>query len=414
MNTLATKTAAPSPETLFRKLISAAIACLLLAVSIGVLAYVTSRDHIANGDFIEYWAAGQLLVHGANPYDPNRISAMEVSAGRHREPALLYNPPLAVFLTLPLGVVRPRVGYVLWSLFILGAWLGSVHLLWIMNGRSRNALHFIGFFFTPALECFLLGQMVAFALLGITLFLYLYRKRPLFAGAALVLCLLKPHLFLPFWVVLLAWSVTRRAYRVVCGAGVSLAICCAVPLFFDPSIYSQYVAMAHISGVTHLFLPTLGALLRFTVDPNAFWIQFLPAFIGCLWGFRYFYRRYETWDWYAHGSLLILVSFLVAPYAWFADAIILLPSIFYAAYRARPGALAGLVLLLAANGTQLLLLLTPLQSAAHPWATGPWLVWYLWPTVGWLVWYLWTMRGNPSFMTVDAFRASHAGMVRPE
>ena len=234
MSTLVTTNAAPPRETWVRKLISAVIACLLLAVSIGVLAYATSEDHIANGDFIEYWAAGQLLVHGANPYDPNRTSALEVSAGRHSEPTLLFNPPLAMFLTLPLGVVRPRVGYVLWSLFILGAWLGSVHLLWIMNGRSRSALHLIGFFFTPALECFLLGQMVVFALLGITLFLYLYRTRPLFAGAALVLCLLKPHLFLPFWIALLAWAGMRRAYRVVCGAGASIAICCAVPLFLIP------------------------------------------------------------------------------------------------------------------------------------------------------------------------------------
>jgi len=388
MSTLAQPPVSPT-GTFFRKLLLAATACLLLAVSLGMLAFVTTNEKVANRDFIEYWAAGQQFVHGANPYDANRIFALERSAGKHAPaPIIMFNPPSAVFLTLPLGYVSPRVGYLLWSLLLFGAWLGSIHLLWIMNGRSRNARHFIGYFFAPAIASYSLGQMAMFVLLGITLFLYFHRTRPWLAGAALLLCALKPHLFLPFWVALLAWTVTRKVYRVALGAMAAVVISWIVPLFFDPSIYSQYAAMASTSGVSDLFMPTMSALLRLAVNPNAFWIQFVPAFAGCIWAFWYFHRHRESWDWGRHGLLLIVVSFLVAPYAWYFDAVILLPSLLYAVYRVRFSALSVLILLLVAAAVQMQLAVQP-NSA-----------WYLWPDIAWPAWYLWAMRPGRSSASV--------------
>ncbi len=393
MTTQAHPSPAPPEKAFDQKLMWGIVTCVLLAIGISLLATVTTTETLANRDFIEYWAAGQQLVHGSNPYDAHRIFTIERSAGKHAlQPIIMFNPPSALFLTLPLGAVSPKIGYLLWSLCVLGAWLGSIHMLWIMNGRPDNALHFIGYFFAPAVACFLLGQMAAFALLGLTLFFYFHRTRPWMAGAALLLCALKPHLFLPFGAALLAWSVTRKDYRVLSGAAIAFAISSAVPLFFDPSIYLQYAAMSHSSGVMvkAAFIPTLSELLRFAVDPNVFWIQFLPAAAGCLWALWYFHRHAAEWDWYRQGALLVLVSFLVAPYAWYFDAIILLPSLLYAAYRARPSTLAVLFLLLAADGAQLLLL-TSSQSA-----------WYLWPSAAWLAWYLWAMRAGRSPIALPA------------
>ena len=384
MSTLVSPKASPPTKTLFQKLMQGTIACLLLAVSICLLAFVSTDDMVANRDFISYWAAGQQLVLGANPYAAQNIFAIERSVGWHGSMLIMRNPPLGLFLTLPLGTVRPRVGYLLWSLCVLGAWLGSIHLLWIMNGRYKNGLHLIGYVFAPAVACFVLGQTAMFVLLGLALFLYFHRSSPILAGAALVLCALKPHLFLPFGAVLLLWAVTRRAYRVLSSAAIALAICCVVPLFFDPSIYLQYLAMAHTSSVRAEFMPTLSELLRIAVNPNIFWLQFLPAFAGCLWAIWYFRRHRTIWDWRTHGPLLMLVSVVVAPYAWYFDGTVLLPSILYAAYRARPSALAVLFGLLAVAGVQLLL------------NTKPHSAWYLLSSPAWLAWYLWSMRRSPS------------------
>lgn len=391
MSTLTSCNSAASTGTLSQKLLRAIAACILLAIGAGILAAVTSQQGIANRDFIEYWAAGRQLIHGGNPYDEKLISITEQSAGMHGPGAIImFNPPSALFMTLPLGVLSPRMAYLLWSLFVLGAWLGSVRILWIINGCPRNSLHFIGYFFAPAFACFFLGQTSPFVLLGLALFLNFHRTRPFLAGAALLLCTLKPHLLLPFAIVLLAWAFTQRAYRLLAGAACALAISCAVPLIFDPSIYTQYAAMAHTSdaGVRAAFIPTLSQLLRLAINPHAFWLQFLPAFAGCIWALWYFHRHRNHWDWRLHGSLLILVSVVVAPYAWFFDATVLLPSLYYAAYRARPAALTILFGLFAVGWIQLLLNMSS-KSA-----------WYLWPAVAWLAWYLWSMKSGRGSMNL--------------
>ena len=52
--------------------------------------------------------------------------------------------------------------------------------------------------------CLQAGQISIVFLFGVVLFLLFYESRPWLAGAALVPCALKPHLFLPFAIVLLS------------------------------------------------------------------------------------------------------------------------------------------------------------------------------------------------------------------
>lgn len=44
---------------------------------IGILFFIASEQNAGQWDFISYWAAGQQLVHGANPYDGAAIQALE-------------------------------------------------------------------------------------------------------------------------------------------------------------------------------------------------------------------------------------------------------------------------------------------------------------------------------------------------
>lgn len=359
---------------------------VLLAVSGCILGYAVTIEKISNRDYISYWAAGQQLIHGGNPYDANQIFEMERSAGRDRtNPIIMRNAPLGLFLTIPLGGVTPKIGYMIWALLSLCSWLLSVHLVWIMNGRRDSAVQFIGYLFVPALACFLLGQSSLFVLLGLTLFLYFHITRPTLAGAALLFCALKPHLFLPFGVALLAWIFARKAYRVLAGAVFAMGIACALPLVWNPSIYSQYAAMARISGIKAEFIPTLSQALRSSINPDAFWIQFLPSMAACIWAVWYFHRHSHNWDWLKDGSLLMLVSLTAAPYAWYFDKSVLIPAVLYAAYRARPAAVAILCALLALDGIQV-----QVCTSAHS-------RWFIWPSAAWLIWYVYsTARSHTS------------------
>lgn len=381
MSALAPPDAAPPVPTLLPRIMHGMAACVLFAICAGILALAMSNGNAANRDFVSYWAAGQQLVHHADPYNSSAIFTLEKSAGLSAlRPLIMRNPPFALFLTIPLGFVSEKTGAVLWSLLILATLMVSIRFLRDIHENPPNRLHLLGYLFAPSLACMLAGQTSAFALLGLTLFLYFHRTRPLIAGATLLLCALKPHLFLPFAVVLISWAVAQKAYRVFLGAALALTVSCAVPLLFDPSIYANYAAMARTSGVEAEFVPTMGEVLRIAINPQAVWLQFFPAVAGCIWAAWYFRRHRNHWDWRTHGSNLMLLSLLVAPYSWFTDEVVLLPAMLQAIYAADASPRRGALLWFGVvDGVALIEVLCGVQmySGLYVWTPAAWLLWYL-------------------------------------
>jgi hypothetical protein len=372
-----TPTASPHASSTKISLSRAIAAGLILSVGIGILAFAMTGSNAANRDFISYWAAGHQLRHHANPYDSDQILRMEKSLGyQNKRPLVMRNPPLAFFLALPMGFVGAKTGAVLWSLALIAALMASVRMLWIMNGLPSDRLHLVSYVFPPALACLLAGQMGIFLLFGMTLFLFFHESKPYLAGAALTFCALKPHLFLPFGAVLLLWIVTRRNYRLATGAGIALLGTFALSYFLDPSGWRQYFVMAGSGILQNEFIPTLSFIFRVVVHRDWPWLQFAPVFAGCAWGSWYFLTRRERWSWTDQGLLLLTVSVLVAPYAWFTDEAVLLPAILAGLYQASRRSLlvfsfiAGIALIEVLSGVQM-------PSGFYLWTAPAWLMWYL-------------------------------------
>jgi hypothetical protein len=354
-------------------------AIAILAVGVCILTFAVSGSDPANRDFISYWAAGQQLVHHGNPYDGAAIPQLERAAGLEgNRNFFMHNPPQAFFLALPLGFLGARAGAVLWSLALVAALMGSIRMLWIMRGRPPDRLHLLGYCFPPTLACLLSGQMGMFILLGIVLFLYFHDSRPYFAGAALLLCALKPHLFLPFGVVLIAWIVTRKAYRVLAGALVALIASIALSFFLDPAGWSHYAQMVRAADIQDEFIPTISLMFRLVVQRKLVWLQLVPSFAGCVWGLWYFWTRRERWSWMDHGSLLLIVSVLVAPIAWFTDQVILIPALLHAVYLTRSrGVIAMLAIATVVEEIMVFRGVPLMHSTLHIWTVPVWLAWYL-------------------------------------
>jgi hypothetical protein len=313
--------------------------CLLsfLTTVMCILMTQLSGEMAGNRDFIVYWATGQQLLHHGNPYDPHAMSSIERGAGMPAKYSVNYmrNPPWALPLALPLGMLGFRAASLVGAAGLALCFVVSVQLLWQMYGRPQSSLYFIGYSFAPALVCLIWGQTSLFALLGLVLFLRLYRTQPFAAGMALWFCLLKPHLLLPFFAVLFAWILASGSYRVLAGAVVALAVSCALAYAIDPMAFGQYLHMASTSGVEHQDIPSISVLLRNWIAPQAFWVQFVPAALGSLWALKYFWNRRKEWEWRQHGSLVALASILVTPYAYLGDQVIALPSLMYGASRTR-------------------------------------------------------------------------------
>ncbi len=339
-----------------------------------------SRSQGGARDFVSYWATGHQLVQHANPYDRGAISALEHAEGLDvRAVLIMRNPPWALPLAYPLGFLGLRVAAILWSLLLLGCLLLSVRIVRQLYGSPSNRLHWLALAFTPALICLTMGQTALFALLGLALFLRWHGSQPFLAGAALWLCALKPHLFLPFVAALAAWIIFSRAWKVLAGAVAALALSSAIATLIDPHAWLDYTALMRSPAVENEFIPCLASAIRQWVDPGATWLQYLPAALCCVWALFYFWRRRAAWDWKTHGSLLMLVSLVAAPYCWLYDQCLAIPALLDGAYTTRSRNLLAL-LALAILVMDIEICAVRVLSPLYLWTAPAWLAWYLFAT----------------------------------
>ncbi len=357
--------------------IAAGLAFALIAIFLGAAPFT---NEISGGrDFVAYWATGQQLIHHADPFDVKAMTRIEHAAGLSAESTVgfMRNPPWGLFLALPLGLIPLRLGTLFWSLLQLGFLLLSVRILWRMHGSPGNYVHWLGFSFAPAVLCLWMGQTSLFVLFGLVLFLRLHRTRPYLAGMSLWLCSLKPHLFLVFGVVLLAWIVVSKSYKVVVGAAAAMAASCALVSWIDPMAWVQYARMMRTVGIEKEFIPCLSIVLRLWTSPKTMWLQYLPAALGCAWALSYYWTRRRTWNWMEDGSLLMLVSIFAAPYCWLFDQCLAIPALMHGAYLTRSR------ILLAVLAFSSVVIEAELLCGIKVWS-----IFYLWTAPGWLAWYL--------------------------
>lgn len=366
-----------------------AIACALAALYTVLFLSIlpVNRAVVARRDYITYWAAGRQLAHHANPYDSAALEALERGAGFTGGTAyFMRNVPWGLPLALPLGYFSAQAGALPWSLLMLALLVASVRMIWTMLGQTAKSglpanetpghLEWIGYCFPPALFCVALGQTSILLLFGLALFLRLYRTHPFAAGAALWFCSLKPHLFLPFGVVLLLWMVLNRSYRMVAGAAAAMAAGAALTTGIDPTAFADYAHYVRTSVMTHEFTACLGDVVRDSINPGAEWLAFVPAALGCAWALAWFWLRRHAWDWMEDGSLLVLVSLLVAPFGWIFDQSLAIPAILLGVARNRSqlvlGALAIMYLIIEFQVNRF-----ELHSKAYLWVAPGWLVWFV-------------------------------------
>ncbi len=362
-----------------RILAAAGIVAIGFSFVLGVYAFSLTDREATERDFIEYWAAGQLVAHHANPYDIAAILRVEQAAGlKGNEPKVTLSPPVVLLLVLPLGFLGAKNALILWLFLQLCCLLASILFIWRLMGSPPAGYHWIGVCFAPAIACLMAGQISIFLLLGVVLFLRLREVRPALAGAALLPCVLKPHLFVAVAVVLLLWIAGCAAYRILAGFAAALIASLALTLYIDRHAWSEYAQLSHSSRILKVFVPSLSCALRFYIDYNAVWLQFLPVAASCVWAAWYFRSRRNRWNWMEHGLLVLLVAVLCAPYAFFYDETILLPVFLASIYRAAenrrsflPLALVSVIALIEVS------VRVPITSPAYLWTAPAWLASYL-------------------------------------
>jgi len=293
-------------------------------------------------DFVEYAAAARLLNDGENPYDARRLLELQRTAGWEGENAqMMWNPPWAFPLVLPAGWLDWPNSFLAWSAIQSLAVAFAVSLIWRSLGGLARFGHFpilLALAFAPTIFLARLGQISGFILLGLAGFLTLRDKRPALAGIAAAVAALKPHLLLPFAVLLIYDGVISSAGRRVLLAGAVVLILAALfPLPWNPDVWQQYIAAVKAptdefhSSPSDWQAPTFAASFRGAVG-GGLAVQFLPSILATLGLLGYRFHRGAEWDWSKELPLVTMVAVLTSGYgAWGFDLVVLLLPVLQAA-----------------------------------------------------------------------------------
>lgn len=346
----------------------------VIAISIGLLA-LTARSQATDRDFISYWAGAKLLVTHGNPYDAASVLPLENGAGNHyTRPLVMRNTPATMFLMAPLGWFSVWTAATIWEAALIVAALLSISLLQPFVGGK---IPFIAYCFAPIVDCFLAGQTTIFVLLGVCLFIRFQARRPFYAGAALLLTLLKPHLLFLFWPILLLEIVSRRQWRVVAGGLIAVLAASAVSTAIDPRIWIQYFASVRAEHIEMQYFPNLAVALRILIAPRQLWPQLLPAAVGILIALALWARSRSHWEWHRQGAMLIAASALVAPYSFLVDQVLFLPAVLFCYPRAR-NPVRIIFLLINAAAFVLMLRVPEMSSPVTIWVAPAMMLWCWW------------------------------------
>lgn len=350
------------------------VAAIILFASLTLLSFALRGD-AAHRDFISYWSTGKLLTMHQNPYDSAAILKIENGAGSSfSEPFIMRNPPWALFLVAPLGWFSAPIAALIWTIAIMLIAMVSVRLLQIDTSRPIPLTVFL---FAPLLACAMAGQSAIFLLLGAALFLRLEQRRPFAAGLALTLLMLKPHLLLCFWPVLLFDCLRQRRFRIMAGGAVGLLSATGVALLSDRHLWTHYLTAMRSDHIAAQYFPNIACTLRALIAPDMLWLQAVPTLVCFVWACWFWMRHRSEWDWRRHGALLIAASALTAPYSWPVDQVLFLPAIFFAllvATRKQAIVLAAINILAA-----IIMVRQPsLSSPVFLWMAPAWLLWCLW------------------------------------
>ncbi len=336
-------------------------AALLVGILVlgGIRTYNLLSSNDLPIDFIQYWAVGRLLAAGENPYD----AALQLREQRRVYPErdialMMWNPPPALPLYVPLGLMPARVAAIAWNAGQLVAVLAACLLLWrVYAGPDGAALALLlGGTFAGSWWLLVYGQNTGLILLGLALFAWgMQQRRPAVAGLGGALTVLKPHLLLGFGV-LWAMDLADRERRRAVLWGVAAGLLAGLAAAGDPQVYEHFWQTLrepgpHAVPLRDWMLPTASYWLRYYLAPEVFAVQFVPAaaVVAGLVAVRLAYGCRGNWP--TALPVVVAISFLTTPYGgWIFDLpVLLVPVVAAGGYLYRRGRYDALMLLVLAQ-----------------------------------------------------------------
>jgi hypothetical protein len=214
-------------------LATAAVGLLLGNVVAAVTRGIWNMAAGGANDWVAFAAAGRLLAKGSRClYCASQLAASETNLLGHPVPfgtgtlpsgtvnyLPFLNPPSVAFVIAPLAVLPATLGFALFAALSMAAIAVAYRVLTGPLG-CRPLPTFFAVFAVPGILGLALGQWAAILTLALVLALWALRPRPILAGLALSVLLIKPQYL---WLVPVALVVTRK-WRVLVGLAIGAAV----------------------------------------------------------------------------------------------------------------------------------------------------------------------------------------------
>ena len=286
-------------------------------------------------DFVQYWTAFHFFVQGQNPYDPAATQVLQCSLGHDCNHVLIaWNPPWFLILMAPVLLLPFSLAAKAWVFvgLVLGA--TSVFLVTRCYGSGPRVVLYatVGIFINmPMLLSLGYGQTGSLILFGCALLLHgrAKTKSNLQQAIALVILLLKPHLFLLVGVALLWDELTHNRFVLIAYTAGILILMIAALMLVNPFVLQVWFdhfggssAGAGVVGLTEWNTPTVSNYLRLAVkgpleeraDVLLIATPICAALLVAIWLWRG-----RTLCWRRVLPPLLVLSMWLAPYGWAYD-----------------------------------------------------------------------------------------------
>lgn len=249
---------------------------LLGLICLFMLWTISSTTTLGEQDFIAYWSATYLLHDGQNPYSSELIQGVE-NAQTQRvfdDVLMAWNPPPLFVFLLPLAWLPFKTAKFVWLIInIIIILAGSLMLAWLYfpTGRYQLVVVFLLFAFglPQILTGIFIGQVTFLVFLGLVASMKLIRREQWFwAGAILILTVVKPHMVVLPLIYLLVYMAQRRHYIGWIGLIAAGASCLVVLFAFRLQWINDLLGLMAIAPM-HWATPTMGGLLTYWGMPDA-------------------------------------------------------------------------------------------------------------------------------------------------
>jgi hypothetical protein len=285
-------------------------------------------------DFVAYWSAARQLATGHNPYDWPALSKLQseaLSSGEQENEAGIpsWNPPWLLLLLTPFGALPFGAAARIWLLLNIGLIETAMVIAWRSLGESSDKRELVlalvaGVLFGESLLTINMGQITSLVLIGLMIGIRLLQDgHDFWAGAALLLATIKPHLTYFVFLLLLVWVIRHRRWQVFAGLIAAGLASMVVMWIIFPGWLSAYWSLVGNQPFWAYPTATLGGLVYTLWGIKLFHFAGILLAPLALW----FVRLAEARGWPTAVNAALLVSIPLSPFGFGFDQIMLLPAI---------------------------------------------------------------------------------------